>query len=187
MSNHDTVLDLYARVERECRQAFALAFGSCEVASSMPQDFVDAARAAAGAVMVGSLAAWCRWRVSNEFGQEAGETREEVEDRLRFELLVTSQHFGNEGDAGALETGADEQAEDVEAESLRVAQSAAFGWPTISKVPVEWQDEGRFARAHPLEFPMGIADLDDPRLLKVSPQEWCQHLPWWHQVQRSGR
>ena len=46
----------------------------------------------------------------------------------------------------------------------------------VRDVPVDFRAHGRFAKAFPLRFPMGIADLFDSRPYEVQPQEWLQHL-----------
>ena len=97
---------------------------------------------------------------------------------MRFELCSVEQYFGTEGSGGAMEHG--EEVVDAEVEAARVAESVIHGWPAVSSEPVPAADVGRFARAHPLEFPMGIADLHDPRVRAVTPQEWAQHLLRYH-------
>ena len=66
--------------------------------------------------------------------------------------------------------------EDVEEESLRVAQHLVYGWPAVHEEPTRPQDLGRFVKSFPLDFPMGTADLHEERRWKVSTQEWVQHL-----------
>ena len=112
------------------------------------------------------------------FGREHDVSDEEVEDTSRFELCSVEQFFASHGSGGALEEGV--ETGDVEAEAVRVAQSIIHGWPAVAKDPVPARDVGRFPRAHPLEFPMGIADLEDPRFKHVSPPEWAQHLFRYH-------
>ena len=50
------------------------------------------------------------------------------------------------------------------------------GWPSRDADPTELVSAGRFARSFPLDSPMGIADLYESRPLRVSAQEWVQHL-----------
>ena len=54
----------------------------------------------------------------------------------------------------------------------------AYGWPSQDVVPVPLREKGRFAKAFPLEFPMGIADLYDEKecAWKLTAAEWVQHL-----------
>ena len=86
--------------------------------------------------------------------------------------------MGLKGPGGAVEHG--EEVLDAEEEAARVVESVVHGWPAVSSEPVPAADVGRFVRAHPLEFPMGIADLYDPRVRAVTPQEWAQHLLRYH-------
>ena len=51
-----------------------------------------------------------------------------------------------------------------------------FGWPSRDAEPVFLKTPGRFVRCFPLEFPMGVADLYDPRPRPVSVDEYVQHL-----------
>ena len=51
-----------------------------------------------------------------------------------------------------------------------------YPWPVVEKTPVAADEEGRFAKAFPLEFPMGVADLKQPQLREdFTPTEWAQH------------
>jgi len=177
VSEHENAVDLWRRVEAEVRAAVKAStderqrpFGFCA--------FREAAVASGGLVTVGSLAAWCRYRVDQDFGRAHDESDEEVEDILRFELCSVEQFFGTEGSGGAMEHG--EEFLDAEEEAARVAETVVHGWPAVSSEPVPAADVGRFVRAHPLEFPMGIADLYDPRVRAVTPQEWAQHLLRYH-------
>merc|ERR1712113_964341 len=58
----------------------------------------------------------------------------------------------------------------------RTGERLIYGWPGQSEDPVPARAIGRFARAFPLEFPMGIGDLFDDRPRRVSVQDWVQHL-----------
>ena len=49
-------------------------------------------------------------------------------------------------------------------------------WPTIERDPTLPHEEGRFAKAFPLEFPMGTGDLRQPRLRDdFTAADWAQH------------
>ena len=49
-------------------------------------------------------------------------------------------------------------------------------WPEIERQPVSWSEAGRFVKAFPLEFPMGMGDLTQTCLRDdFSPAEWVQH------------
>ena len=45
-----------------------------------------------------------------------------------------------------------------------ICRDAVRPWPVIEKEPVATSEEGRFVKAFPLEFPMGVADLKQPQL-----------------------
>ena len=49
-------------------------------------------------------------------------------------------------------------------------------WPEIEKEPIPMYEEGRFVKAFPLEFPMGVGDLKQPCLRDdFSAADWAQH------------
>ena len=51
-----------------------------------------------------------------------------------------------------------------------------YPWPVVEKAPVAASEERRVAKAFPLEFPMGVADLKQPQLREdFTPTEWAQH------------
>ena len=55
-----------------------------------------------------------------------------------------------------------------------ICRDAVRPWPVIDKEPVATSEEGRFVKAFPLEFPMGVADLKQPQLRDdYSALEWC--------------
>ena len=57
-----------------------------------------------------------------------------------------------------------------------VCTNAVRPWPAIEKTPVAMNEEGRFAKAFPLEFPMGVGDLRQPQLRgDFTATEWAQH------------
>ena len=64
-----------------------------------------------------------------------------------------------------------EEVEDVQEESLKLVRGlldSELSWPGVSQQPVPIRSKGRFVKSHPLEFPMGVADLDDERYWEVS-------------------
>ena len=67
-----------------------------------------------------------------------------------------------------------------EEENLRTAERLAYGWPSRSDEATLPRQPGRFPKAFPLEFPMGIGGLHDEQVLQgafqVSPAEHVQHL-----------
>ena len=56
------------------------------------------------------------------------------------------------------------------------AQRLVYGWPSRHEDPTGAQSQGRFVRAFPLDFLIGIADLFEERPRKVSGEAWVQHL-----------
>ena len=74
---------------------------------------------------------------------------------------------------------APEGGKDCEYESLEVARNIVHGWPTVENDPTPRRQFGRFVKAFPLKFPMGIGDLyqhphDRPRPVKGP--EWLRHM-----------
>ena len=177
VGEHENAVDLWRRIEAEARAAAKASAGERQAPSGFGA-FRQAAVASGGLVTVAALAAWCLYRVDRDFGRAHDESDEELEDILRFELCSVEQFFGTEGSGGAMEHG--EEVLDAEEEAARVAESVVHGWPAVSSEPVPAADVGRFPRAHPLEFPMGVADLHDSRVRPVTPQEWAQHLLRYH-------
>ena len=53
---------------------------------------------------------------------------------------------------------------DVEAHTREHVGAHAFAWPQILDHPTSGRADGRFVKAFPLVFPMGVADLYQPRL-----------------------
>ena len=70
--------------------------------------------------------------------------------------------------------------EEEESEALDYLQGLVRRWPSKAVDPTPVHSRGRFVKAFPLDFPMGVADIYDERLLKVSEEEWVQHmLRYW--------
>ena len=63
-----------------------------------------------------------------------------------------------------------------EEEARQLAAGIVYGWPGTASEPTGAMSYGRFVKAHPLDFPMGIGDLYEVRPRKVSVEEWVQHL-----------
>ena len=99
---------------------------------------------------------------------------ETLEEHVRFEIFVLEAHDLNVLGSAAMEN--EVVSEDPGEKALQVAQSVVYGWPSAESEPVSAKDVGRFPKAFPLEFPMGIADLYDRRTWTVSPAEWVQHM-----------
>ncbi len=56
------------------------------------------------------------------------------------------------------------------------ASNLAFGWPRVREDPTDRRQIGRFPKAFPLEFPMGLGDPYGERPMKVTVVEAVQHL-----------
>ena len=64
----------------------------------------------------------------------------------------------------------------VAEEIAEICENAVHPWPAVDKTPVPAIEEGRFAKAYPLEFPMGTGDLKQPQLRQdYTATEWAQH------------
>ncbi len=155
-SDCEVAADLYARVREESRQEDALSGGD---------------------VTVRGLASWLRKQGCLD-GAEGAEAEEGVlEDDLFLEFSVVSEHMGLDRDrlsSGGLE--APPEGRDAEAEVADLANQLLYGWPTVDRDPTGMRAPGRFPKAFPLEFPMGIGDLWDFRHRPVTAAEWVQHL-----------
>ena len=69
------------------------------------------------------------------------------------------------------------QAKHVETTTHEHLEDIILPWPTISKDPTPYFDDARFVKAFPLEFPMGVGDLRQPRLRSdFTSIEWLQHF-----------
>merc|ERR1712115_395050 len=72
-------------------------------------------------------------------------------------------------------------AKDVETETHKHLQSHSFSWPQIQEEPSRERSDGRFVKAFPLVFPMGVADLYQPRLRSdFTIVDAVQHLFRYH-------
>ena len=100
---------------------------------------------------------------------------ENLREQLAFEIgLVDDLQLGVE-ERGCMDEDVDRADEEDEAKSL--AEHVVYGWPSKAADSVTVRDVGRFVKAHPLDFPMGVGDLydlDRPRNVRFS--EWVQHL-----------
>ena len=66
---------------------------------------------------------------------------------------------------------------DPEQETRDVAENVVYGWPRVERDPTPRMVAGRFVKAFPLKFPMGLGDRHDPeRSRTVTGSEWLQHL-----------
>ena len=62
-----------------------------------------------------------------------------------------------------------------------MARELVLPWPRIDADPCPMHEDGRFAKAFPLEFPTGLGDLHQPRLRSdFSVADWVQHVLRYH-------
>jgi len=132
-----------------------------------------------GRLTIPFLVLWCQGQVGlTAFEAEESGLNYAIEDELEMELRVAAEHFSGSTSRGCME--AAPESDDVEAQSRRLAESLAAPeepWPRVSDVPTPFRARGRFSKALPLSFPMGIADMYDQRLLDdVSGAQWVQHM-----------
>ena len=69
---------------------------------------------------------------------------------MRFEILALAAHQYVAG-TGAVEL--DAGGEDFDEKRLKAAQSVVYSWPSREAKPTKVQDQGRFPKSFPLEFP----------------------------------
>ena len=123
------------------------------------------------------LVRWCCASVDGEAFEVDDTSVQDLEDEVDTELRVAADYFAGDSARGCME--AAPESDDVEAESRGLAESLAAperSWPRVADEPSAWKAPGKFAKALPLCFPMGLADLYDDRCRDVSAPEWVQHL-----------
>jgi hypothetical protein len=127
-----------------------------------------------GTIRLDALRRWLQDELGEEvLGIEHGT---HLLERLMFEFGFVGDFNPGVHESGSLEEAVDGADEDEQAKSL--AEHLVCGWPNKTVDLVTVRDAGRFVKAHPLDFPMGVGDLYDPdRPRKVSVSEWVQHLP----------
>ena len=122
-----------------------------------------------------ALVPWLREHVGEGFNVE-GEADDEA---LLDQMLLEFEVVGDLG-AGALESTGGMEApaggEDPEREGFDIARGMVHGWPSVAKDPTGAKQAGRFVKAFPLKFPMGIGDLYEDRPFAVRGPEWLQHM-----------
>ena len=101
--------------------------------------------------------------------------------------IATASRFKGGGDGNVEDAGdrgcVREHADTVDAEesAVRTAEGLVYGYPSRDADPTGVFSEGKFVKAFPLEFPMGVGDLyDSTRRRKVTANEWVQHLLRYH-------
>ena len=79
-------------------------------------------------------------------------------DQIMLELSVIGRFIGGgDTDRGGVREPVCQP--DEEEEALRTAERLVYGWPSRDEDPTGAHSRGRFVKAFPLDFPMGIADL----------------------------
>ena len=70
----------------------------------------------------------------------------------------------------------------LEETSARV-RDYVYPWPRIEREPLRHDDDGRFVKSFPVEFPMGTGDLQQTRVRSdFSVAEYVQHVLRYHTV-----
>ena len=93
------------------------------------------------------------------------ENPEDVPDALAIkiaeEIQAVQAYVRTLHSSAVLQAGAPENVEDA---TRTHVQENVFPWPTILEQPTPELADGRFCKAFPLHFPMGVADPRQPRL-----------------------
>ena len=131
-----------------------------------------------GGIPVRALTSWLAEQIGESFSVGGSRDEEALLDQMLFELKICEEVGSGAFDstAGMEEP---EGGHDPERESLDIAQGIVHGWPTVEKDPTVMRQIGRFVKAFPLKFPMGIGDLHESkkdRPVEVSGPEWLQHM-----------
>ena len=146
------------------------------------------ASGARGLLTVTALVEWLRANVGAAFAEVAGgEAAEQLRDDVLHELTIASQFVGEgrDSDRGCVQE--PPAGDDEEEDAVKTAERLVYGWPGTSDEPTRVHSPGRYVKAFPLEFPMGVGDLNDPeRPRKVSVEVWVQHLLRYHTGQFVG-
>ena len=138
-------------------------------------DVAQESGAAEGSVTVRRLCAWLQQQVG-EAVAEAGEKGIcAAVEQVIFELGVLQAHHDVAAPTGGMQEGGAAGA-DPEQEAISLAESLVFGYPSRAADPTQPRQEGRFCKAFPLEYPMGVADMYAWRPKRVSQAEYVQHM-----------
>jgi len=133
-----------------------------------------------GVVRLSDLVVWLQLRLGAWLALDDGVGSEEVlADQVLHELTIVSSFRGAESDdRGCMQEPVEKR--DEEEEAVRIAERLVYGWPSRDTEATGANSRGRFVKAHPLDFPMGVADLNEERPRTVSPEVWVQHmLRYW--------
>ena len=187
MGDDETTVDLYWRIvscEEERQKEDTRKAESCEAEPSQDRpdsDDRDTARVLKtceprgvkeAVLTVSALVKWLQVRMGD--GLRLGISPELVFDDVIHELEIARRLKGLDDDKACIREPENER--DVEEDALRTAERLVYGWPSREADPTGAYSYGRFAKAFPLDFPMGIGDLHEERPRKVSPEVWVQHL-----------
>ena len=154
----ETTVELYGRVQEEINRRRA-------EENLKPE----------GGVRLEDFVSWLLRRVGEGLGAEYVASPEMLADDVLHEwTIVSSLQRALGDDRGCMEEPVETHQEEEEARQL--AEGVVYGWPGTAAEPTGAMSYGRFVKAHPLDFPMGIADLYEERPHKVSVEEWVQHL-----------
>ena len=137
----------------------------------------DVTAAGGGALTVRSLCEWLLRHVGAAFSLDGEQRLEVLVDQVVLELGTLAAFRDMEAPTAGMDD-AQGQGGDPEEESLRLAETLVYGYPSRYDEPTLPRAAGRFCKAFPLEYPMGVADLyeDPPRTHDVSPPEYVQHM-----------
>ena len=136
-----------------------------------------------GRLTVQTLVLWCATNKIKGFISDSSDDVDvdQLAEEVELELCIATEHFASSTSRGCMEAATVE--DDPEGQALKLAQNLAapqYGWPRISEEPAPFREPGRFAKAFPLSFPMGIADMFDGlaegRVLPVPEGEYVQHM-----------
>ena len=93
------------------------------------------------------------------------ESEEQVEaalvEKIAVEVRAVQAYGQTWRSSGAMAAAPPRNVEDV---TQQAVQEAIYAWPQIGELLVPEREDGRWVKAFPLQFPMGVADLRQPRL-----------------------
>lgn len=139
---------------------------------------------AGGEFTVSALATWCKMTIEG-FGGDDFKTIDDLAEYMQMEFRMASEQHARNTSVGGMDDGAAEGDVDVERRTLAEAIAGVsggkvnFGWHGVADEPSGMRDVGRFEKAYPLEFPLGIGGLYDDRrhpTRRPSARVWAQHM-----------
>ena len=109
-------------------------------------------------------------------GLEDAEIRTRLCGDILEEVAKVQAYLDSYKSSGLVPEPARQGVADEVADVCDDAVGKRYPWPVVEKTPVPANEEGRFAKAFPLELPMGVGDLRQPQLREdFTPVEWAQH------------